>query len=180
MEGFYTVSQYAELTGKDPGNIRRMLIRGELQGEKAGNQWMIPKDVEYPADKRVKSGDYKNWRKRKNVWNENKELMKNISSMCGELRDVYGNSLKKIVLYGSYARGEQTPESDVDIALIVNNVNDDCKHDKMTDIVVDYELEQGVTLSVIQIDYAEYTEWNHILPFYKNIDKEGIVLWKSA
>lgn len=95
MEGFYTVSQYAELTGKDPGNIRRMLIRGELQGEKVGNQWMIPKDVEYPADKRVKSGDYKNWRKRKHVWNENKELMKNISSMCGELREVYGNSLKR-------------------------------------------------------------------------------------
>lgn len=180
MNDFYTVSQYAELAGKDPGNIRRMLLRGELPGEKAGNQWLIPKGTEYPADKRVKSGDYRNWRKRQHIWNENRELMRNISNMCGDLEQVYGTSLRKIVLYGSYARGEQTPESDMDIALIVDNVNDMIVHDKMTDIVVDYELEQGITLSVIQIDYAEYMMWNRVLPFLKNLDKEGIVLWKSA
>lgn len=32
MSDFYTVFQYAELTGKDPGNIRRMLLKGNLPG----------------------------------------------------------------------------------------------------------------------------------------------------
>lgn len=53
-------------------------------------------------------------------------------------------------------------------------------HDKMTDIVVDYELEQGAPLSVIPLEWAEYTTWKSTLPFYKNIEKEGIVLWKTA
>lgn len=59
MTDYYTVSEYAKMTGKDPAHIRRMLIYGRLLGEKIGNQWVIPKDAEYPADNRVKSGNYK-------------------------------------------------------------------------------------------------------------------------
>lgn len=53
-------------------------------------------------------------------------------------------------------------------------------HDEMTDIVVDYELEQGITLSIVPIEYVQYQQWNRVLPFYKKIDKEGIVLWKAV
>lgn len=180
MNDFYTVSQYAKLLGKDPGNIRRMLIQGVLKGEKLGNQWVIPRDTEYPEDRRIKSGNYKNWRKRKQIWEGNRELMGNLVKMCSDLSKVYGSVLEKIVLYGSYARGEQTAESDVDIAVILSNPEDEHMHDAMTDIVVDYELEQGVTLSVVSIEYEQYQQWNRVLPFYMNIDKEGIVLWKSA
>lgn len=180
MSNYYTVSQYAKLTGKDPGNIRRLLINGTLKGEKLGKQWIIPKDTIYPSDGRVKSGNYRNWRKRKNIWNSNPQLMKKLLKMCSNLRNIYGDSLERIVLYGSYARGEQTAESDIDIALLVNDRNTEKMHDKMTDIVVDYELEQGVTLSVVPIEVDQYMEWNKILPFYKNIEKEGIVLWKVA
>lgn len=58
--------------------------------------------------------------------------------------------------------------------------NTEMMHDKMTDIVVDYELEQGAPLSVIPLEWAEYTTWKSTLLFYKNIEKEGIVLWKTA
>ena len=57
MSEYLTVSQYAEASGKDPGNIRRMLIKGILQGEKIGNQWLIPKNTVYPEDRRVESGE---------------------------------------------------------------------------------------------------------------------------
>ena len=53
-------------------------------------------------------------------------------------------------------------------------------HDAMINIVVDYELELAVTLSVVSIEYRNYLEWRKVLPFYKNIDKDGIVLWKAA
>ena len=106
--------------------------------------------------------------------------MKALLHMSNDLKDVYGDYLVKIVLYGSYARGEQTAESDVDIAVILKDGNTEKMHDDMTDIVVDYELDQGVTLSVIPIEFEQYTAWNKTLPFYKNIDKEGIVLWKAA
>jgi len=30
------------------------------------------------------------------------------------------------------------------------------------------------------IDYDKFAEWKDILPFYKNIQKDGIVLWQAA
>lgn len=180
MSEYYTVTQFAEITGKDPGNIRRLLAYGKLAGEKLGKQWVIPKDAVYPEDGRVKSGNYRNWRKRSGIWQENPQLMKALLHMSNELKDIYGDYLVKIVLYGSYARGEQTAESDVDIAVILKDGNTEKMHDDMTDVVVDYELDQGVTMSVIPIEFEQYTAWNKTLPFYKNIDKEGIVLWKAA
>lgn len=63
---YLSVSQFAEKTGKDPGNIRRLIATGRIPARKIGNQWVIPADTEYPADKRVKSGAYRNWRKKSN------------------------------------------------------------------------------------------------------------------
>src|SRR5882672_4726305 len=37
------------------------------------------------------------------------------------LRTIYGERLDKIILYGSYARGEQTPESDIDLLIVLND-----------------------------------------------------------
>jgi len=46
-------------------------------------------------------------------------------------------------------------------------------------VVVDYELDIGITLSIISIEKNEFKEWKNTLPFYKNLAKEGIVLWKN-
>ena len=50
----------------------------------------------------------------------------------------------------------------------------------MLDPVVDYELDLALTLSVVPIEYENYREWRSVLPFYRNIEKEGIVLWQAA
>jgi hypothetical protein len=34
--------------------------------------------------------------------------------------------------------------------------------------------------TVIAVDKKEYDDWNDVIPFYKNITKEGILLWKTA
>lgn len=46
--------------------------------------------------------------------------------------------------------------------------------------VVDLELACGKVLSVLYIDYSKFTEWKDTLPFYKNIQKDGVVLWQAA
>ena len=174
-----SVTQYAAKTGKDAGNIRRMLAYGRLLGTKIGNQWVIDEDAVYPEDKRLKSGEYRNWRKR-TEFNSNKELAKTVRKMSEELRTIYGSCLTAIILYGSYARGEQTEESDVDIALLISPDADKKMYDAMIDCVAAKELECGKVLSVIDIDVSKYEKWKSTLPFYKNVDKEGIVLWKKA
>ncbi len=180
MGEYFSVTEYARRTGKDPGNIRRMLISGELPGEKIGRQWAIPKNAACPEDKRVTSGKYRNWRKQLEITRNNPELIKSLKQMCIKLSDVYGSNLEKIVLYGSYARGEQTEESDVDVALVLREKETKTQHDAMIDLVVDCELELGIVLSTVSIEEAEFAKWRRVLPFYKNIEKEGITLWKAV
>ena len=45
---------------------------------------------------------------------------------------------------------------------------------------VNLELEYGKVLSVLCIDYDKFAEWKDVLPFYKNIRKDGVVLWQAA
>ncbi len=66
------------------------------------------------------------------------------------------------------------------VALIRKGDISESDHDRVTDLVVDCELNLGVTLSVVPLEYDNYIQWRRILPYYMNIDKEGIILWKAA
>jgi len=180
MSDYYTVTQFAELYGKDTGNIRRMLINGTLQGEKVGNQWLIPKNVCVPEDKRIKSGEYKRWRQKVALNSKYPLMIRKLHNMCDALEKVYLDSMSEVILYGSYARGKETKESDIDIAIVLKESQTEEQYERMTDIALDYELDLGVTLSIIQIEHSEFMDWKTTIPFYKNVEKEGIVLWKSA
>ena len=179
MEKMLSVTEYAELTGKDPGNIRRMLAAGRLEGSRIGGRWVIPFGAVYPADKREKTGKYRNWRKRIKL-NSDRELMKVIKKMMKELAEIYGDLLREAILYGSYARGEQTGESDIDIAVILKSVPSRELTDRMIDCVAAYELEASKVFSIIDIQGDQYERWKDAMPFYRNIEKEGIALWKEA
>ena len=179
MKNMLSVTEYANLTGRDPGNIRRMLAAGRLEGSKVGNQWVIPYGAEYPDDKRTKSGKYRNWRK-KTQFNANKELALTMKTLIQELASIYGNLLQEVILYGSYARGEQTDESDVDIALILKSSPSNEMTDRMIECTARNELEFGKVLSVLDIQLEKFSLWKNIVPFYRNIEKEGIVLWQEA
>ena len=37
-----------------------------------------------------------------------------------EVRKIYGSHLKSVILYGSYARGDYTKDSDIDIMILRN------------------------------------------------------------
>ena len=86
----------------------------------------------------------------------------------------------RIVLYGSVARGTNTAESDVDIALLLNGNLSRETEDKLSDLIVDLNLKYDIVLSVIDIDYEMFKKWEKVTPFYKNVIEEGVVLWKAA
>lgn len=179
MTDYLSVSEYASLHGKDSGNIRRLLGSGRLQGQKVGKQWIIPSDAPYPEDRRGAGSKYYQ-AKHNSVLMKHKELMSTINSMIDALKNIYGGLLHEVILYGSYARGTQTAESDVDIAVMLLSKPSRSITDKMIDCVASHELECGKVLSVIDVNCATYNKWKDVLPFYRNIDKEGIVLWTAA
>ena len=94
--------------------------------------------------------------------------------------EIIGGTVNAIVLYGSVARGTADVDSDVDIALIINNPLSPADDVRLADFVVDMNLKYNKVFSVIDIANAEYQKWREIIPFYKNVVKEGVVLWKAA
>ena len=90
------------------------------------------------------------------------------------------NRLVRIVLYGSFARGTDTEDSDIDIALIMHGGLDPDMEDRLSYFVVNMNLKYDRVFSVIDIDAEHFSKWLPVLPFYQNVDKEGIVLWKAA
>lgn len=96
------------------------------------------------------------------------------------LKNIYNERLISIILYGSVARGTETDNSDVDIAIILKNAKGQPLHDKLIDFTLDLDLKYDKVFSVIDIDYDEYTKWKDVLPFYKNVKKDGVILWKAA
>lgn len=85
-------------------------------------------------------------------------------------------NVKEIILYGSVARGTATSESDIDIAVILDDYTDKM-HDEMIDFVVDLELKYNKVISVLLIYNKQFNEWGNIAPFFQNIKKrrEGIM-----
>lgn len=106
------------------------------------------------------------------------ELMKN--EIITGLLDIFSDNILTIILYGSVARNENTPESDIDIAIVIKNNMDDDTRDKFMRWSADMDLKYDKIFSIIDIEKNNLENWGHILPFYKNVKKEGIVLWKAA
>ena len=96
-----------------------------------------------------------------------------------EVKMIYLDNLQAIILFGSVARGTATEESDLDIAILVNS-DDRLMYDKLLDVVVKMDLDNDVVISTTIIEKEQFDTWKDVLPFYKNISKEGIQLWKAA
>ena len=88
-------------------------------------------------------------------------------------------SISKIILYGSYARGDANDGSDIDIMILCNNDKDYVEeHERDIWHEVDHVgLDNDIMIqTVVQAeDYFDY--WVDALPFYKNVKNDGVVLY---
>ena len=108
------------------------------------------------------------------------ELQAVLKQVKNASQKLYGDKLNRIILYGSYARGSQTEESDIDIMIILNcDVNEIRElRSKTAEMSSEISLEQGVFLSVLLRDKKHFDENAEFLPFYRNIVKEGIEIYE--
>lgn len=96
-----------------------------------------------------------------------------------KMREIYGDKLKKVILYGSYARQEQTEESDIDIMVLVDDDSFALKkyEDSLIDFEVDMNLDYDIVLSIYAKSLIEYQKYIDVLPFLKNVSREGKVYY---
>ena len=80
----------------------------------------------------------------------------------------------QIILYGSYARGNNTPESDIDILILVESEKPSKEQVKRIHYpLYDLEFETGIVISPIVFSKREWETKHKISPFYENVLKEG-------
>lgn len=112
---------------------------------------------------------------------QDEQMKKILSELSENLMHVYGKKLKQIILYGSVARGVSTKESDIDIMVLVD-ADDKVLRDyseKLSDVSTDISIKYLRVFSIIDISYQEYMNWKQILPYYKNISEEGVILYAA-
>ena len=118
--------------------------------------------------------------------NEQRDTMKQKVYSCLKdyieiAKEVYGDKLLKVILYGSYARGDFNKESDIDLLFLVDTSPEKERQgfydflDKSFDIKLESELDfQPIVKSI-----RTFEHWKEYLPFYKNILKEGEVIYNA-
>lgn len=95
-----------------------------------------------------------------------------------QLRKLLGSSLSKVILYGSYARGDNHDFSDVDLMILVKMSDSEIKRieNDVYDIAFEIEIETGIDISPIIKNEAQYEYWVDTLPLYRNVRDEGVVI----
>lgn len=96
------------------------------------------------------------------------------------LTAIFQNNISMIILYGSVARNEAANESDIDIAIIIKEEMDDQTKKLFISWAADMDIRYEKVFSIVDIREDNMKKWEKVLPFYQNIRKEGIVLWKAA
>ena len=112
-----------------------------------------------------------------------KEIENIITKFLHGINDILADRAKKIILYGSYARGDYSKNSDIDI-MILTDLTDDEMYEyfvKVSDMAYDIESEYNfdITLSPIIKNIDKFNDWLDALPFYMNVQREGVILSES-
>jgi len=101
--------------------------------------------------------------------------------VCAAAREVLGDKLEKVVLFGSYARGDYDDESDIDIMVLAAIAPEDANATReMINGVLGYiDLEYDVLVSLSMDSSSIYHKYKDASGFYLNVQKEGVVLYAA-
>jgi predicted nucleotidyltransferase len=90
-----------------------------------------------------------------------------------ELEKRYGDKLKNIILYGSWARGDATEKSDIDLLIVLGEeIIPGKEMDRMIEIITEINLKHNVLISVYPVSEKDYSTVNS--PLLINVRREGV------
>lgn len=107
------------------------------------------------------------------------KLPQNVEAALAELkvalRNLYGERLRGIYLFGSYARGDYREDSDVDVLIVLAGaVRPGEEINRYSRIVAEISLHHDLLISTVPV--AE--EWfrQQVEPLYENVMREGVAV----
>ncbi|GBU22746.1 nucleotidyltransferase [Fibrobacteres bacterium R8-0-B4] len=101
--------------------------------------------------------------------------------VCAASKEVLGDKLEKVILFGSYARGDYDEESDIDIMIIADIPLEEANEIRMKihaaagDLLWDYGM-----LVYLSMDCSDiYHKYKDASGFYINVQKDGVLLYAA-
>ena len=89
------------------------------------------------------------------------------------LEKIYGKRLRMVYLYGSAARDQMHSDSDIDIAVILDQIPDSFEeHERISQLGSDVSLEYNTLVSFLLISETDYQKGRFAV--HRLIKKEGI------
>lgn len=98
------------------------------------------------------------------------------------LTQIYGTHLKSVILYGSYARGDYTKDSDIDIMILLDLTDMEIKkfRHELSGLTYDFNMDNDIDIKPIAKSEEHFQKWVSAYPFYSNVEKEGVKLFDAA
>ena len=105
-----------------------------------------------------------------------------IKQYVNEIKQIYGTHLRQIILYGSYARGDFRPDSDIDIMILLDLSDLELKaySQKLSYMTYDFNMDYDVDIKPIAKNQEHFNKWVEVYPFYSNVASEGVKLFDAA
>ena len=109
-----------------------------------------------------------------------------INNLLGQyvevVREIYGDRLKSVILYGCYARGDFRPDSDIDIMILADLTEMEIEEfgRQLSWSTYDFNEEHETDIKPIAKSAAHFKKWQGVYPFYTNVQQEGVELYGTA
>jgi len=101
------------------------------------------------------------------------KIKRAIEEFKAEVNRLYGGRLRGIILYGSWARGTATEDSDIDLVVILEGeVVPGLEIDRMIELITDIGLKYNVLISVYPVSERDYATIKS--PLLMNVRREGV------
>lgn len=99
-----------------------------------------------------------------------------VTQFAEEAKKIYGMDLRRVILYGSCARGDFVNDSDIDIMLLLDIAQEKVieARKQILDISDQLDLEYDVVLAPVIQSYQLYQQYMSASQFYQNVQKEGL------
>ncbi|MBI2091858.1 MAG: helix-turn-helix domain-containing protein [Deltaproteobacteria bacterium] len=160
-----TVQDIAKYLQLSTMMVYKLAQEGKIPAAKIGRVWRFEKEaIDAWLKSNLKAGQLPNI------------VKQTLEDFLKKLKEAFGNNLCRIVLFGSYARGDARENSDVDVLIVLKAIENHWKHEaKIDDIAYQVTFDSGrpIVLSYILVDEKEFL--TGMSPLMLNVRKEGKV-----
>lgn len=101
-----------------------------------------------------------------------------LKAYISDLKQILGDDCIKVVIYGSYVRGDYGVDSDIDIAIFTHSPSEFfyLLINRISEITFEYDVKYDIILSPIFQNIDNFNRMLKAVPYYQSIEREGITI----